>query len=170
MATTGDIICATGEDEDIGLIPWVNPGNATADDGAEATAVGTSNLLIARNYSFSIPGGSEILGFTVKVEARETSIPATVTLNAQLRTGVGALVGSAKTAAVAGAVATVYTLGSASDLWGWTPVLATITGTSFGVAFSIAGLTMFIDYVSMAVEYREVGGGNPVILRAGCVL
>jgi len=56
-------------DPTVGISEWANPGNASADDGANASASlgagAQTEYLLATNFGFSIPSGATIDGITV---------------------------------------------------------------------------------------------------------
>ena len=156
MASTGNVFVGTGENNaGIGATAWVNPGNITADDTTDSTctAAASSQYLVGRNCGFTIPDAAIIKGITVRIEASESSTGAE-TLNAQLQNDSGTLFGSSKTNSINGTSKTVYTYGSATDLWGATITPAIVRDADFGVRFwYTTAHNMAVDYVTIAVEF-----------------
>lgn len=174
MASTGNTFPGTGENNaDDGVTAWTNPGNITADDGANATCstASSSQWLVGRNYGFSIPSGSTINGVTVRLEAAETS-PGNESVAAQLQNDSGTLIGSSKTNNVNGTSFTVYTYGSSSDVWGATLTTTIVNHANFGVRFRYqTSHDVQVDYCTIAIDYTEPSVGTiGTMLRSGGVI
>lgn len=165
MPTTGNIFPGVGENNaGVGVTAWTNPGNATADDGADATcnAAASSQYHVSRDFGFGLPSTAEIIGITVRVEASEHS-GGTEILNAQLQDGTGSLTGSSKSATLSGTAKTVYTYGGAADVWGATLTPAIVNDPDFGVrVWFTSGHDVRIDYVTLAIQYND-----PVTIACG---
>jgi hypothetical protein len=158
VATTGNVFAGTGENNaGIGATAWTSPGNITSDNATDAScnAGASSQYLVARNFSFSIPAGATILGVTVRIEGTESS-SGTEAMNAQLQDESGTLVGSVKQATFSGTGATVYTYGGVNDTWGvgqLTP--GQVANANFGVRFWFTTAhNITVDYVTMAIEFQ----------------
>lgn len=166
MPSTGAIIAGTGANlTGIGTVSWASPGNITASDDTRATTnvgvASVSNWLVATNFDFSsIPNDAAILGVTGTIEASYLTSPTTVT-SASFVVG-NAVVGTAKTLSQALTSSDAsYTVGSASDLWGYaiTPAVLKVSTTGFAVSFTGgAGLsTTSVDAMWLTVEYAQPG-------------
>jgi hypothetical protein len=159
LATTGNVFAGTGEnDTGIGATAWTSPGNITGDDATNAScnAGASSQYLVARNFSFSIPAGATILGVTVRIEGTEGSA-GTEAMNARLQDESGTLVGSTKQATFSGTGATVYTYGGVNDTWGVGQLTqGQVTNANFGVRFWFTTAhNITVDYVTMAIEFQD---------------
>jgi hypothetical protein len=168
VASTGNVFAGTGENNaGIGATAWTNPGNIVSDNATDATcnAAASSQYLVARNYSFSIPGDAKILGITVRIEASEHST-GTESLNAQLQNDSGTLFGSSKAATISGTTKVVYTYGGTADVWGATLTPAIVNDPDFGVRFWFTTAhDVRADYVTLAVEYSFVPPVNHEVIR-----
>lgn len=157
--STGDAFPTSGTiaNRGGGVDNWVNPTNIFADDGSISSVVtgSQSHYLIASGFGFSVPAGSIILGVTVKIEGyTDFSTPQ---LRTNLQDNNGSLTGSAKFASMSGgAVYTVYTYGSTSDLWGASLTPAIVNDADFGVRIWVESISdVRVDYVTIAVEYTN---------------
>jgi hypothetical protein len=172
MPSTGNAFPQTGENNAAdGVTAWTNPGNCTVDDATDAVCVAavSGQWLVARRYLFSIPATATILGITVRIEASEHSA-GTETLAAQLQNDAGTLFGASKNATITGTGKTVYTYGSASDLWSAviTPTIA--NDDDFGVRFRFnTAHEIQVDYVTLAVEYQLTGVPGTMLRSGGVV-
>jgi len=161
IAGTGSSISLTG-------YAWGNPGNVTANDGANATqsglngAVQVTDALRGTNFGFSIPSNATIDGIALKIEALAS--------NNTTASAADSVVKLVKGGAVAGndfasfetleTTATVYTYGGATNLWGtsWSPT--DINASNFGaqVQYEIDrtarfACTVSVDYIEITVYY-----------------
>lgn len=149
----------TGDDN-----TWVNPGNAGADDGAEAQVTDATfdandqtGALRCSNFGFTIPGDATIDGITVEIEQRRFA-GAARDHEVILFSAVGTKIGNNKATATAWpGTATVASYGGAADAWGATLTPAIVNASTFGVsvkAFATAANTdVGIDFVRMTVHY-----------------
>jgi hypothetical protein len=147
-----------------------SPANAFADGGGGATDLnsGTSKSTsctdagkdrhIFYNYNLSIPSTATIQGVQVRLDARADSSSGSPRICVEISTNGGASWTSAKQTATLGKTEAMYTLGSASDLWG-----ATLTGDSFTNAnfrvrvtdvSSNANRDFYLDYIAVNVTYQ----------------
>lgn len=172
MTTTGDIIAGTGTSVTRGAgTAWTNPGNITANDGTTASCASGSSgsaYLRASNFGFSIPANSLIQGFTVKVDMAESST-GSETVSVQLVGAAGTAIGTAKTFSANGTALTVYTTGTATDLWGTTGLTATdINDTDFGVyVWYTTTHSTTVDYISIDVNYEPPRSGSLAATETG---
>jgi len=164
--STGNVFVATGENNaGIGATAWTSPENIVSDNTTDATcnAAASSQYLVGRNCSFSLPTGAIVNGIVVRVEASEHTA-GTEPLLAQLQNESGTLFGNSKSTSnqgsISGTTKAVYTYGSTSDLWGATITEAIVEDADFGVRlwFTTAH-DIRIDFVTIAVEY-SVGTKN----------
>ena len=166
-------------DNSIGTIPWVNPGNATTSDDADATCslfyLDEGNYLKATNFGFAIPAAATINGILVEFEKDQDGNQFAISDNA-VRIVKGGVIGSTnrKLGGDWPTSDTYVSHGSNSDLWGetWTP--ADINSNGFGVAISptytYAGMgTARIDHIRITVYYT-MPVGAPALTLPGTVL
>lgn len=164
---TGNIFAGTGENNaGIGATAWTNPGNVVSDNATDATcaAAASSQYLVARNYSFTIPSNATILGILVRVEASEHTA-GTEPLLAQLQNDTAALFGASKSASnegnISGTTKAVYTYGSISDLWSATITPTIVNDADFGVRFWFTTAhDIRIDFVTLSIQYSVVPPPN----------
>ena len=164
MPSTGAIIASTGASlTGIGAVAWTNPGNITASDNTYATASlnnSVSRWLVATNFNFStIPDDAVILGVTGTIEAKYTIGVASIT-TASFVVG-DAVVGTQKSLSQAVTTSDVnYTVGNASDLWGYliTPAVLKVSTTGWAVSFTSAVVAnVSVDAMYLTVEYAQPG-------------
>lgn len=145
---------------------WTNPGNVSANDGAEATITAAtydandiSFQLRARNLGFSIPTGATITGITVEIEKRDQAIGNAVDFRVQLTDASGTLVGDNKADTVTGwpTAATIITYGGVADTWAASPTPAMVNDPDFGVTLSAqataANTDIFVDFIRVTITY-----------------
>jgi hypothetical protein len=149
-------------------VPWANPNNIFALDGALASvslAAGASSGFIEGNgYGFPIPANATILGIVVLAYV-SASVNNKITdqfvriVKGGFTAGTNHANGNAWTNAVA-----PQTYGSSSDLWGttWTP--SDINSATFGAEISAlnsdsVGQTANCDYIGIQVFYTQPGAG-----------
>lgn len=160
MPSTGNTFPGVGENVDrAGSTAWTNPGNITADDGADATTTNTaSDYLVARSFGFAIPDNATILGITVRIEISE-SASGTENMTAQLQDDSGASIGEVKGYVASGTGKVIHTLGGAADLWtvsNLTPAI--VNHANFGVrTWYVTAHSIQIDFITMAIEYAVQG-------------
>lgn len=152
-----------GDDND-----WSDPGNVSADDGAEATVTASSFdandqtfALRCSNFGFAIPGGATIDGIVVEIEQREFAGSAR-DQQVQLFSAPGTTIGDDKATLDAWpSSATIATYGGAADDWNASPTPALVNDSGFGVqvkAFATSVNTdVGIDFVRITVHYTEGG-------------
>ena len=151
-----------GVSEGLEEMPWINPGNITADDGSEATISNYDSdefekTLRSHTYGFTIPGTATIDGIEVIVGRRNSSSPG-VADNIIRLAKAGTAVGDNKsTAVVWPSTEGAITYGSPTDLWGttWTP--AEINASGFGATLNPLntgnGENAAVDYHRIIVYY-----------------
>lgn len=164
MPSTGAIIAGTGASlAGIGTVAWGTPGNITASDDTRASCAGAvvSNWLVATNFDFStIPNDAIILGVTGTAEASYSGGTGVTITSASFVVG-GAVVGTAKTLTTAVTTSDAsYTVGSASDLWGYaiTPAVLKVSTTGFAISCTGVGVTLArVDAMWLTVTYMVAG-------------
>jgi hypothetical protein len=174
MASTGDKVGGTAASttgSPSGATHWTNPSNALVDNTAAATCSGSftvSYWLHITNFNFAIPADSTINGITVKVRRKCASADNWYTHQCRLVNS-GTLLGTTKN--VGGSfnywptTAAIETFGGAADKWGWTPVLATINSSTFGMQIygeddDTSSETASIEVVWMNIDYTPPAGGG----------
>lgn len=150
---------------------WSNPTNVYSDDGNNASVTAASfdftdvtYVLKAYNFNFSaIPDGSTINGVTCRFNAWYANGSGSVNLCQLLDTSL-AKVGTNQCetpVALTTNNATVITKGSSSDLWGNELTAAWVKNSNFGVALGCVATAndcdVFIDYVTLEIEYTAGG-------------
>ncbi len=142
-------------------VGWSSAGNAYSSDGSYATAAesAASNFY---DFGFSIPSGDAVTGVKIKLEG-SASGGAGGTLGVELSWDGGTTMTSAGTAT--GALTTsdvVYTLGSASALWGrtWAPSEFSNANFRVRIAATPSGNTLRIDAIQVIVYHQAQGGGG----------
>lgn len=167
-------------DNSIGTIPWVNPGNATTSDDADATCGALyyqdkGYYLKATNFGFAIPADATINGILVEFEKDQDGSQGAISDQA-VRIVKGGVIGSTnrKLGGSWPDSDTYVSHGSNSDLWGetWTP--ADINSNGFGVAISptenyIDLETARIDHIRITVYYT-MPVGAPALTLPGMLL
>lgn len=176
-------IAGTATVIDDGDYNWVNPGNITADDGANATISGrrlvaaASDSLRGTNFGFSIPAGATIDGIVFEVQwsgnpngtNRIVEGGPIQLVKASTPVGGQEYFGSLPT------TLTTDTIGNSSYLWGTTWSVSDINNSGFGVQVSIyleetSSLlpvpSASIDYFKLTVHYTEAQAstGNMFLL------
>ena len=177
MATTGDVLGGTAASttgSPSGSWHWNNPTFALVDSTtvASVTLGGTGDgtyWLHITNFGFAIPSDATINGITVKFRRKSNTANDIVTDSIRLfnSAGAGTLLGAAKppTYALWPTTAAVETFGGAADLWSWTPVIATINSSTFGVQIAAiddasgSGDIPAIEVVWINITYTAAGGG-----------
>jgi hypothetical protein len=159
--TTGNTFPGTGSNNNgIGATAWTSPTNIVSDNATDAAcnAGASSQYLVASNFGFNLPQNATIIGVIVRIEAAESSAGAE-NLNAQLQNASATLFGSSKSASITGTGATVYTYGTASDLWGALLTETIVEDADFGVRFwYTTAHNMTVDYVTISIEYSTGNG------------
>ncbi len=157
--------CGTGaNNNDGGTTAWSTPTNIQGDTtGTAATCnigsnPGTSQMLRASNFGFSIPSTATISGVTVEIERSAANASRHFENNIQLMV-LGSEVGNNKSTG-AGIPTTkgFATYGSSSDLWGIALTPSMISDPGFGVSFKISRsssqtTTTSVFRVRITVEY-----------------
>lgn len=186
MTDAGPNNAGTGTDIGGGTYSWTNPGNITADDNSDATAVISGNTvltnsLVASNFGFSIPSDATVNGVQFGVRAWYShdsgTAGAIVIRTAQLRKA-GADAGTAKTNAGSTwstSEAEIGPIGSSSDLWGTTVTPSDANNSGFGLrmqcwwSFGLGQNTAHIDLVTCTVTYTPAAGKPRTQVRTQAV-
>jgi hypothetical protein len=159
---------------------WVAEGNIFADDGATASVVAASfddgdqtNVLKAYTFDFSgIPAGATIDGVTCRVNCWYDN--GTVEMDLMQLLDTDGARGGTNQCAVSVTLelddTTIVTKGGAADTWGNALNLAWVQDADFGVALGFIATAdnadVFVDYVTLEIEYTEaVGGDDPHWIR-----
>lgn len=151
---------------------WVNPGNAAADDGTEATITAAtfdtndvSEVLWASNFGFTVPAGATIDGLVVEID-RRCSTGGAVDFRVQFYdTSIGAVQGDNKASVSAWPTTlSVATYGGATDTWGIAGIDSTfVNQTDFGLFLSAQATgnntDVQVDFMRVTVHYTAAGGG-----------
>jgi hypothetical protein len=165
MATAGPSFCGTGANSnDGGTTAWTSPTNIQGDTTTTSATCnigsnpGTSQLLRASNFGFSIPSTATILGVTVEVERSAANanrhFDDTIKL---LKAGTEAGTNQSAGAAIPTTKA-FATYGSSSSLWGTTLTPTDVNDSGFGLSFKInrnssQTTTTSVFRVRITVEY-----------------
>lgn len=163
--TTANLIeASTLENKDA----WANPGNIVSDNATEAAITAASydspdisQLLVASNFTFTIPGGATIDGIIVEIDRRSIVASSGKDFRVQLATGTtfASLVGNNKAvpATIWPTATGVATYGGAADKWGATLTEAQVNAAGFAVMLScqanIANADVGVDYIRVTVHY-----------------
>lgn len=161
---------------------WTNPGNIATTNTSVATAqmsksTSTSQILLARDFGFSIPEGSEILGITVEVDRSAIAVGDSPAI-AQDGSAQLSLAGVATDADYAmlgswGSVESRVVYGGRQDLWGrsWTPAEVNSPDFGFGLSAVASGfisqdiasrVTARVRTVHLSVTYAPPGSGEVI--------
>ena len=168
MPSTGDVFPTVAATVDrAAATAWTNPGNVTADDTSDATAVVPTDYLVTSGYDFSaIPDNATILGVTGRVNASETG-SGTSNYVPQLHSDTTpTLIGVAKSpVTVSGATKVISSNGGIADLWDATLTPAIVKDPGFGMSIWSTDTvnTLAIDFVTMAIEYSVPDVAAPAI-------
>lgn len=153
-----------------GAVSWANPGNAVASDDSRAVAAGLisnySEYLKATGFGFAIPTGSTILGITVEVEKRYSSVGPNDRHRRLVKAGI---VQATDGGSVAWTASDAYaTYGGPADLWGDTWTAADVNDSGFGFALSVQGATgtAEVDHVRISVTYLAPSPPPPTVAGA----
>ncbi len=138
---------------------WTNGGNALLSDGTYATAASTNLRQSYNGFAFNIPGSNTIEGIAVKLDASGST--AAGTIDVSLSWDGGASYTTAKATPTLSGTDIVYSVGSASDLWGrsWTPSQFTPENFRLRVSAQPSSNTIRLDALEVRV-YHQAGGGS----------
>ena len=172
MASTGAAFSASQTEDASGTV-WADLANVEASDDSYTTCaipkLGTSKILVAYEFSFSVPAGATIDGVEFKVEWWADDIAMkdiTVILYEDADT-TPATIGSDQgdNEDIPGSE-TVETYGGSSDTWGATLTSTIVNSTGFGVGVRIthpdfgADDTVSIDGMTLNIFYTAAGGAD----------
>jgi hypothetical protein len=150
---------------------WVSPGNVGADDATEASITAATydspdigEILVASNFTFTIPAGSTIDGITVEIDRRSIIASSGKDFRVQLATGTtfADLVGTNKAApaTIWPTTSTVATYGGAADTWTAGLTAAQVNAVGFAVFLSaqanIANADIGVDFIRVTINYTLV--------------
>jgi len=155
-----------------GTLTWSNPGNILANDNTDATNTisdggmsfnsGTSVVLRASNFGFSIPSGSQIDGIEVRYERYQvdSSVSANIDVTESTENLIGpssTFVGNNKSGSASWETSrTLTTLGGSSDTWGWSPSASDINDSDFGFGIQATLKTVFGETAAAHVDYVQI--------------
>ena len=161
-------------DDVIGNRPWMDYNKAKVSDNdyarrAGLAAGGTSWILKATNFGFSVPSGATIDGIKVEIERKALGYPGVWDNIVRLVDESGNYVGNNKAKSAAWSKTESYiSYGSSTNLWGetWTP--ANINDADFGVGLSVIldpadggdPHTANVDHIRIKVYYTVPGPSN----------
>jgi hypothetical protein len=185
MASVGPNNAGTGAEDAVNSLPldliWIAPNNIT--DGNYALTFsdaggnyGSTRMLAATNFGFSVPTDAtinglfaEVNGYTNRSRGDERC---TVEVIQAYKTGYS-LVGNNK-AASGGisedtTIATYFPYGGSSDLWGttWTPSDVNSSEFGLGVRFYLDGIGpgqsigLFVGYIRITITYTSASSSVP---------
>lgn len=170
MASAGPNFCGTGANSnDGGTTAWSTPTNIQGDTTTTAATCniaanpGTSQLLRASNFGFSVPSGATITGVTVEIERSAVNANRHFDDTVKLLKA-GSEVGSNQSTGVAIPTTKAFaTYGSSSSLWGTTLTDSEVNNSGFGVSFKInrnssQTTTTSVFRVRITVEYTQGRG------------
>ncbi|MCX6812299.1 MAG: chitobiase/beta-hexosaminidase C-terminal domain-containing protein [Candidatus Berkelbacteria bacterium] len=168
------------DDNSAGSYVWSNPSNAQLSDDQWASATisnssSRTHYLKATGFGFNIPSGTTINGIVMTIEKHQgcttTGCTSNVTDDTAKLLKSGSVVGSnlADTTTAWGTADSVSTYGSATNLWGMTPVwtYSDINNVNFGAVFSATrdsggSRNVYVDQITLKVYYSDIQ--SPVIL------
>lgn len=150
-----------------------NPANAHTAGGAVATDTnsGTGTSTSCTNsgkdrhqfydFGLSVPGGSAIAGFEVRLDARADSTSGSPRMCVQLSWNGGTTWTAAKATGTLGTSLATFTLGGAADTWGRSWAAADLTNANFRLrVINVAGSTsrdFFLDWVAVRPHVTTSG-------------
>jgi hypothetical protein len=162
MPDTGFVFPGTAVNDPGPDVDWINPGNATADDGNFAHYPADTDWLHCQNFDFSsIPGGATIDGVEVKIGDFSLLGDGTKEFNGLVlldETGTRGATSRHTEISVINTTVKTEIAGSDTDLWGQPLTNDIVQDVDFGVAARvrvIGGLIVnpFLDYIQMKVYY-----------------
>jgi pimeloyl-ACP methyl ester carboxylesterase len=151
---------------DGGTTAWTNPTNAQGDTTGTAATVnigtngGTSHILRASNFGFSIPSGATIVGVETYIENQAANNNRHYWDSAQLLVN-GAIAGDDRAAGLAVTTSKDNKLfGAPDDLWGTSLTPALVNASNFGMNIKLnrnaqQTTTSSIFRVALVVYYEE---------------
>jgi hypothetical protein len=166
-------------DSSAGTVAWVNPTNASIENGVYATATSTgsttTNYLIATSFGFSIPENSTINGVTARVKGNAV-FSGGGAISARIHLVKGGQVsggGSGNASISIGATAqwTGY-FGSSSSVLSSSATADEVNSPNFGCAFKTAPsgtVTQYIDCFEMTIYYSVYGQQHTLTKTSGSI-
>jgi hypothetical protein len=151
---------------------WTSGASGIASDGVYTSAASSGLRQTYGNFGFSVPATNQITGVEVKFEAQGST--AAGTISARLSWNGGTNSTTLETTGTLTTSDVVYTLGSASDLWGRTWTNTEFNNGNFTLEFvsTVSGNTVKVDAVMVRVYHQAVstttpsggGGGGEVMI------
>ena len=156
-------------DSSDGSVDWVIPGASSLAENEGGGSGATTYFLVFRNWSFAIPGGATIDGYSASLNRSSVNELATdeaihLVIGDAIQTGV-----NKSDAAAWPAVAATKTWGGAADKWSAAPSVAQINASGWGfvvMARFPGGMdedSIYAISAEMTVYYTAGGGGGVVI-------
>lgn len=148
----------------LGAVDWINPGNASAADGAKATAfvegsAPNSNWLMATDFGFAIPADATIDGILVEVKL-DGDVHDRAFLGPQLviaGTPTGDMKGTLDAWTLNAPGYTSY--GGSSDSWSISPTPTKLNSSDFGfvtaAVYNGSDATAYVDHIRITVFYTS---------------
>jgi 6-phosphogluconolactonase (cycloisomerase 2 family) len=139
---------------------WSGGGNVYISDGAYAQATADNVRQSLSDFLYSIPGGNEVTGIEVKLEARATSNGGQIGVQLSWDGGVSST--TLRTVGPLTTTDTIYTIGGTSDDWGRAWVPADFSDANFRVrlvGLPGGGNVAEVDAISVRI-YNQTGGGG----------
>jgi len=148
-----------------GTAQWTTPSNAFASDGNYATEITSTQSQDYCDFGFSIPGGNEITGIDVKIEAsRDTDAGENSKFDIDLSWDGGTSYTTATTSGILPTTDKVFVMATSSDLWGrtWSPSELNDTNFRLRITASKGATTEVIqvDAIQIRVDHQAGGGGG----------
>jgi len=157
-------------DDVIGNRPWMYCDDAYTSNNEYArraglSAGGTSNILKATNFGFSVPSGATIDGIKVQIERDALGYPGVWDNLVRLVDHTGNYVGNNKAKSAAWSKTESYiSFGGSTNKWGETWTRAIINDVDFGVGLSVIldpadggdPHTALVDHIRITVYYTEI--------------
>ncbi len=139
---------------------WGSATDAYVQDSVYATAAVSAGSMFY-NFGFTVPSGNTIVGIAVKVLALGTTAAGSIAGELSWDGG-STVTSSGNTTGTLTTSGVVYTLGSATSVWGrtWSP--SEFSGTNFRVRLVAApsSNTLRIDAIQVRVYHQTSGGGG----------
>jgi len=156
-----------------GTLNWTNPGNATSNNNADATASAesaTTRYLLATDFGFGIAAGSTINGIVVEVE--KGSQEGCVDVGAFIVKG-GTIGSTNRKLSGNWPASDAYKSHGLfqTDTWGETWSASDINASDFGFAISASlggdPAAAFVDHIRITVYYTAAAVANPKNIMHG---
>jgi hypothetical protein len=148
---------------------WSNPTNAYSDDGSYAEEDDVTGGQDFGDFGFSIPAGSTIRGFQMKIEGEAGAISNWVEIGVNVSNDNGATWSATTTARYWDSAPDTYILGHANYLWGLTWTVTDTDNDNLRIKLThtaaesvTAGRDLEVDYVTGKIFYDPPAGAPPI--------